>query len=559
MNKNTRLKIGLIVDSDFVSKYVYELAQWGQLQESLLISHLIIQNVKHIKQGKIEKAVISLKKNGFLHLARQISFALISNIESLLLARFDKFKDHLKTFNLEKVISQRTIINPMISESGFVYRYSAEDIQLVEDLNLDLLIRCGSGILRGEILTSSRLGIISFHHADNRINRGGPPGFWEVYYKQDNTGFIIQQLTEELDGGNVLIRGSLQTKFFYLLNQASLYTKSNHYLKKLLNDIAILGTLPAAMDSQPYFNPLFRRSNLSEQLFYTLNIVANITTKVVNKFLLNKNYRWGVAYSKSDWKTLVMWRANKIKNPPNHFLADPFVINEGDRDYCFVEDYNYSNSKGCISVYEIKDKGAERIGEAIVEPFHMSFPYLFRFDSKIYMCPETYENREIRIYECINFPLEWKLCKISMENVSAVDTMIFERDGLWWLFTNIDPVDIDDHCSELFIFYSDNPLSENWHPHAKNPILIDSSKARNAGILYDDKVVYRVSQKQGFDMYGMGFSINKILKLNKNEYIETELCSVEPNFFSNLMGCHHLHSNGNITVFDFVEKARVNY
>ncbi len=49
----------------------------------------------------------------------------------------------------------------------------------MKDLNCDVLIRCGKGILRGDILYAARHGILSFHHADNRINRGGPPGFWE--------------------------------------------------------------------------------------------------------------------------------------------------------------------------------------------------------------------------------------------------------------------------------------------------------------------------------------------------------------------------------------------
>jgi hypothetical protein len=45
---------------------------------------------------------------------------------------------------------------------------------------------------------------------------------------------------------------------------------------------------------------------------------------------------------------------------------DPFVVTEGGRDFCFVEDYDYRKRNGCISVYELKAKTAERLGEAIV-------------------------------------------------------------------------------------------------------------------------------------------------------------------------------------------------
>jgi len=222
------------------------------------------------------------------------------------------------------------------------------------------------------------------------------------------------------------------------------------------------------------------------------------------------------------------------------------------RDYCFVEEYSYSASRACISVYELKEKTALRLGKAIVENFHMSFPYIFKFESKVYMVPETSANKDIRLYECVSFPLEWRLCKVLMSGLSAVDTMVFEYKGLWWLFTNIDLSGIaDEHTSELSIFYSKTPLTDDWIPHSKNPIFIDPTRARNAGILFDGGDVYRVNQRQGFQQYGKGFSINKICTLNPDTYREDTLCSLEPSFFQNLVRAHHLHCDGDISVFDY--------
>jgi hypothetical protein len=142
-----------------------------------------------------------------------------------------------------------------------------------------------------------------------------------------------------------------------------------------------------------------------------------------------------------------------------------------------------------------------------------------------------------------------------MSNVSATDTMLFERDGIWWMLTNIDPADVGDHNSELFIFYSDSPLSDNWIAHSQNPIYIDPEKSRNAGLLYDYGDVFRVSQRMGFQQYGKDFSINKITLLDKNVYQEKLVCTVKPNFFKNLHGTHHMHSNGTVTVFDYIEST----
>ena len=193
----------------------------------------------------------------------------------------------------------------------------------------------------------------------------------------------------------------------------------------------------------------------------------------------------------------------------------------------------------------------------MVEPFHMSYPYIFKYKSKFYMCPETCQNKDIRIYESDGFPLKWKLKKVIMASVSAADTTIFEHSGRWWLFTNIDTTNRGDHCTELFIFHADSPLADNWTPHAKNPILVDSRKARMGGILRDGETIYRVSQRQGFDLYGKSLAINKITHLSENDFVEEEFFKIKPNFFPGIKGTHHIHSNGRVTVYDFLEKVKV--
>lgn len=247
----------------------------------------------------------------------------------------------------------------------------------------------------------------------------------------------------------------------------------------------------------------------------------------------------------------------RIKNLPYHFLADPFVVSFQNNNYCFLEEFNFRTSKGSISVYRVFDNGYERIGQVIDECFHMSYPYIFEYQSKYYMCPETSQNRDVRLYECESFPLKWKLKKVILSDISAVDTMVFEKDGVWWLFTNVDPLEMGEHSSGLYIYFSDNPLTDAWIPHEKNPILVDSARARNGGILFEGGTVFRVSQQQAFDIYGRSFSINEIVQLTKSEYVEKCVFRVEPHFFKRLSGTHHLHSNGKVTVFDYVEMSRV--
>ncbi len=228
------------------------------------------------------------------------------------------------------------------------------------------------------------------------------------------------------------------------------------------------------------------------------------------------------------------------------------------KPFCFVEDYDYAAERACIAVYDLSGEGATRLGEALVEPFHLSFPYLFEHQGNLYMAPECCESRQVRIYECMEFPLRWKLKKTVMNDVSAADPMFFQHDDKWWLMLNIDPSNSGEHCSELQIFYADDPFSDQWQPHPLNPIFVDSRKARNAGLLKHGDALFRVAQRQGFSFYGKGKSINQIKLLTPTDYQEVEIANIDASFAAGAEGTHHMHSNGEYTVFDFVRWESTN-
>ena len=269
--------------------------------------------------------------------------------------------------------------------------------------------------------------------------------------------------------------------------------------------------------------------------------------------IMSKSYRWGVAYQfVESWDEVSLWRSTKIKNPPNRFLADPFIWYRDGLHYCFVEDYDYKTGLGCISVYEITKYGYKRLGVALNEDFHLAYPFLLESDGELYMCPETCQSNEIRLYRCVDFPLKWSLEKILIKDISAADTNIFYRDGRWWLLTAIDSSELDDHNSELHIFSSDKLLSDTWKPHPKNPVIFNSLTARNGGLLFKDGDVYRVFQRQGWILYGEAFGIAKISKLTESTYDEDVQFTVEPKFFDGLIGTHTYNFKDGLLVIDFV-------
>lgn len=70
--------------------------------------------------------------------------------------------------------------------------------------SMDLAVRFGFGILKGEALQAPKYGVLSFHHDDLRKYRGRPAGFWE-YLNGDQVGAVtLQRLNEKLDGGEII-------------------------------------------------------------------------------------------------------------------------------------------------------------------------------------------------------------------------------------------------------------------------------------------------------------------------------------------------------------------
>ncbi len=546
-NLHKKLKIGLMVNS---------------LQQKNLNGE-IIKNILNNKKIEINTIIINKKtkkKNTFLFLIKKYSIKrFIEKVLFRVLTIFEKFLFILlfKNFNFKKINLndhkiQKLYVEPIESNFGTNHEYSDKDIGVIKNRNLDVILRLEGGILKGEILKVAKGGVISFHHADNDLYRGLPPGFWEVFYKNPTTGFIVQKLNENLDGGDVLFKGHVATKFFYYYNQQFVYKQSAKYISVVLEKFFNLESLNY-LKKKDYNNKIFKDPNSFEILKYIISTYSFIFLKIIRKITLSKEI-WHVAFLNGKFDKNKLEKFNIIKNYKNRFIADPFLIKIKNKNYIFVEDYSFKDKKGSISCYELNENKEKFLGKVIEENFHLSFPFLFEYKNNMYICPETSKKNEIRVYECAQFPLKWKYCKTLIKNISAVDTILFEKDSIWWLLTNTDSNKIDT-LSELSIFYSkDGPLTNNWKAHKKNPIIVNANTARNAGLILEDNSIYRVNQKVGFNIYGQEFDINMVKNISENDFVEEKISNIKPNFFKNIHGTHHLSYNSDYSVIDFVKR-----
>lgn len=248
----------------------------------------------------------------------------------------------------------------------------------------------------------------------------------------------------------------------------------------------------------------------------------------------------------------------QIIPPKDRFWADPFIVEENGVHYVFVEELEFEEGKGYISVIELKEGVSKPLkSQKILEkPYHLSYPFIFKLQDTYYMIPESTANKTIDLYQCEDFPLKWRYCNALMENVIAADTTIKFHDGKYWLFTLIEPEQGITTNKDLHIFYSDDLLSNNWVAHPANPVVSDVSSARPAGNIFEDEgVLYRPSQDCS-KRYGWAMSVNKIITLNEKEYLEEKVTHIMPNWERNLLATHTFNKVGKLSMVDVLVKRR---
>lgn len=548
-----KLRIGILLDGNEILAWSYKM-----LEE---INNNSCSEIVLIVKNKPEK----VKKKSFLK-------RLIDGRKTILHTLYTKLDNKLIKFtpnafaleDIRNLISVDTIVVSPI-KTKFSDKINNSDIDKIKKYNIDVFIRMGFRILRGEILKIANYGIWSFHHGDNKVNRGGPPGFWEVLENWDETGVILQILTENLDGGLLLKKSfSLTDHTSPIRNMNNYYWKALSFIPSKIQELYDLGesTFLKNIDKlnghpQFYSKRLYVVPTNKEMLVLgTRSILKKIKTKVRGVFYFNQ---WILLFklNTSNSISTSFFRFKKIVPPKDRFWADPHIIRKNDKYYIFIEELLYSNNKGYISVIEMDDNGDYNKPVKVLEKdYHLSYPFLIEDKGELYMIPETIENNTIELYKCIDFPLKWELESVLIDNIAAVDSTITLKDGKYWLFANVVTNKGASSSDELFLFSSNTLVTNDWISHPHNPIISDVKQSRPAGsfFTYKDKL-YRPSQN-GSKRYGYGMKINEVIELNEANYQEKTIDDIYPDWDKNLIATHTINSVEKLTVIDAMMKRR---
>jgi hypothetical protein len=182
--------------------------------------------------------------------------------------------------------------------------------------------------------------------------------------------------------------------------------------------------------------------------------------------------------------------AQDVKDVSAEFVADPFMIYEEGTWYMFFEVLNQRDGLGDIALATSHDGFKWNYQKVILdEPFHLSYPYVFKWNHEYYMIPETHQTHSIRLYRATSFPTQWSFEKTLLDGHDYVDSSIFNFENRWWLFTSTTA------NKTLRLYYTDH-LTDPWIEHPQSPIVANNlSIARPAGrVVLSEQGLVRYAQ-----------------------------------------------------------------
>jgi hypothetical protein len=234
--------------------------------------------------------------------------------------------------------------------------------------------------------------------------------------------------------------------------------------------------------------------------------------------------------------------------PPGRFYADPCVIEHEGEDHVFFEEWRGDLKKGVIS-WMRRDGDRFTPPEQVLErPYHLSYPFVFRSGTDVFMIPETGAARRIELYRAVDFPVRWEPVEVLVEGIAAADSTVAQIDGTWWMFTNVGDGGAS-KCDQLCLFHAD-AIGGPWRPHRRNPVKIDVRSTRPGGALFRRGGRLIRPGQDSSTSYGGALTLCQVTQLSRTEYAEVEIEKLLPGWLPSNVGFHTLSSSAGLEVID---------
>lgn len=242
-------------------------------------------------------------------------------------------------------------------------------------------------------------------------------------------------------------------------------------------------------------------------------------------------------------------RFEELVPPADRYWADPFPVEDDGRYLLFYEEHLAGERDAHICVAELDPvRGLVSPRVVLRRDFHLSYPFVFRWDGAWYMIPETGLLGAVQLYRAERFPDAWTHVGDLLTGECFVDATVAEIDGRWWMFVGVLPPGTDE-ATALHVYHAVTPLGP-WVPHAHNPVVVDVRASRPAGRVFRRGDVHYRPVQDGAPHYGHAMTVHRIDVLTPDAFAETPVERIEPTWRPGLLGTHTLNAAGRLTVLD---------
>lgn len=475
----------------------------------------------------------------------------------------DKRRVHLKydpfaTEDCAALLDGIERLTTTLRDEDSAERFPKEITERIREAKLDVVVKFGFVGLRGAVPDIARHGTWAFRYGDH--DGGGPACFQEMVEGEPVTTVAFLRLPTGLDPGLALAKAVFATDPGSLAkNRAQAYFGSTHLVVQKLRELHSWGWKRVEQRSQPD-SPVLEPSLLKrypanvEVIRWVAPLLARKALGRVRRLvgLSDRIDHWRIATRRDRERSVVtapedMSGFRWIESPKGHFYADPFVLERDGRSWMFFEDLTYSVNRGVIACTQLSDDGRMADPRVVLaSDGHLSYPCVFVDGATVYMIPEAYSERVVRLYRATSFPDVWEQCADLYEGAS-LDTTVWRQDGLWWFFTTLrEP---RGGAMMLMLLYADS-LTGTWMSHPMNPISIDVHNVRGAGAIFRENGRLMRPSQDCSGAYGYSFTFNEIVTLSTTDYAERARRTVEPDWDRELVGTHTYGRVGSVEVID---------
>ena len=513
------MKISLIVDSEWISKWEYDAILYAKSRSDIEIDSVLFctNSISHRKYFK-----------HFLYFVLNL---------------FAMRNKWTKGTEWRDLITDKTRVKRFNAETiGIWQSIPTEAIQWLGASPPDVIVKFGMNLLRDPQKLPSRFGVLSYHHGDPKKYRGRPAGFYELLFKEKEVGVIVQRLSNSLDGGEVISSGEFKIYgHSYKRSLENAYGSGRFLLHKALNNLDC-PHLPEKLGR------IYTLPTNFQVVVFSLNILSRKLTWVIGVVFFRK--KWSISTANKSIDNVMGGSDLSHNSTPLHtpkefaFAADPFFLQDGS---IICEVVKKGSNIGNLAL--TTNGNLEIIDSSHLEKTkHNSFPFVSNIEGLNFLLPEMASRGQQCLYEiAANNQIVQSLPLIGLENERLIDPVITLQDETIWLFAGKLGSDLD--C--LFL-WSSKSIHEPFVEHKLNPIVCSPKFARNAGAIFKyEGHLYRPAQ-DCTDNYGDGIAIMRIDSISENSYKETLAKTIK---FNATFGPHTINFAENIAVFDHYQKV----